>query len=176
MPRMPGCGVGIRLRRVYSRASSPCVRSHKSYALMNPLCRGKRQRSAQSPIIPHRPRPAAGQPLLACRAPRLGSLAQMRLGKNLYQRNGEYWARLQSMIVKNRRELHYSLPAALTPYIDRYLSEIRPILLDPVATDAVWGNGDGSAYKYRSIGQMIFRQTQAETGIKFDEDFGAHRF
>ena len=81
--------------------------------------------------------------LLAARAPRLGSLAQMRLGKNLSKRNGEYWARLQSMIVKNRRELHYSLPAALTPYIDRYLTEIRPFLLDPVATDAVWGNGDG---------------------------------
>jgi Phage integrase family len=114
--------------------------------------------------------------LLACRAPRLGSLAQMRLGKNLYKRNGEYWARLQSMIVKNRRELHYSLPETLTPYIDRYLSEIRPILLDPVATDAVWGNGDGGAYTYRSIQTMIFRQTQAETGTKFDEDFGPHRF
>jgi integrase len=110
--------------------------------------------------------------LLAARAPRLGALAQMRLGKNLYKRNGEYRARLQSMIVKNRRELHYSLPGALTPYIDRYLSEIRPVLLDPVATDALWGNGDGGAYTYRSIGTMIFRQT----GPKFGEDFGAHRF
>ena len=114
--------------------------------------------------------------LLACRAPRLGSLARMQLGKNLSKRNGEYWARLRSMIVKNKRELHYSLPAALTPYIDRYLTEIRPILLDPVATDAVWGNGDGGAYTYRSIQTMIFRQTQAETGTKFAEAFGPHRF
>ena len=114
--------------------------------------------------------------LLACRAPRLGSLAQMRLGKNLYKRNGEYWARLQSMIVKNKRELRYSLPEILTSYVDRYLNEIRPKLLDPVATDAVWGNGDGGVFTYRSIQTMIFRRTQAEVGQKFDEDFGPHRF
>ena len=114
--------------------------------------------------------------LLACRAPRLGSLSQMRLGKNLYKRNGEYWARLQSMIVKNKRELSYSLPEILTSYVDRYLNEIRPKLLDPVATDAVWGNGDGGVFTYRSIQTMIFRRTQAEVGQKFDEDFGPHRF
>jgi len=50
-----------------------------------------------------------------------------------------------------------ALPAALTPYIERYLTEIRPLLLDPVATDAVWGNGDGGAYTYRSIQTTIFR-------------------
>ncbi|OYV37138.1 MAG: hypothetical protein B7Z80_13665, partial [Rhodospirillales bacterium 20-64-7] len=110
--------------------------------------------------------------LLACRAPRLGSLAQMRIEKNLCKSNGEYWVHLQSMIVKNKRELHYSLPGALTPYIDRYLAEIRPLLLDPASTDAVWGNGDGGAYTYRSIGTMIFRRS-AE---RFDQSFGAHRF
>jgi integrase len=114
--------------------------------------------------------------LLACRAPRLGSLAQMRLGRNLEKRNGEYWARLQSMIVKNKRELYYSLPIILTPYIDRYLSEIRPILLDPVASDAVWGNGDGGAFTYRSLQTMIWRQTKAEVRKKFAEAFGPHRF
>ena len=110
--------------------------------------------------------------LLACRAPRLGSLAQMKLEKNLYKSKGEYWVRLESMIVKNRRELHYSLPAALTPYIDRYLAEIRPLLLDPASTNAVWGNGDGGVYTYRAIGTMIFRKS-AE---KFRQTFGAHRF
>ena len=110
--------------------------------------------------------------LLACRAPRLGSLAQMRLGKNLHQRNGEYWVRLQSMLVKNRRELHYSLPATLTPYLDRYLNEIRSVLLDPMTTDAVWGNGNGGPYTYDAISQMMFRQTE----LKFGISFGVHRF
>jgi integrase len=110
--------------------------------------------------------------LLACRAPRLGSLAQMKLEKNLYKSKGEYWVRLESMIVKNRRELHYSLPAVLTCYIDRYLTEIRPLLLDLASTNAVWGNGDGGAYTYRAIGTMIFRKS-AE---KFKQSFGAHRF
>ena len=97
--------------------------------------------------------------LLACRAPRLGSLAQMRLGKNLYKLNGEYWARLQSMIVKNRRELHYSLPAALTPYIDRYLSEIRPI--DPARS-----GGDG-----RSVGEWRWRRLYVP--LDWNDDFSS---
>jgi hypothetical protein len=110
--------------------------------------------------------------LLAGRAPRVGSLAQMRLGTNLYRLNGEYWAHLQSMIVKNKRELEYSLPPQLTPYIDRYLAEIRPVLLDAASTNALWGNGDGGANTYRAIETMMFRRTQR----KFNRSFGPHAF
>jgi hypothetical protein len=110
--------------------------------------------------------------LLACRAPRVGSLAAMRLGKNLYKLNGEYWVRLQSSIVKNKRELEYSLPGELTLLIDRYLVEIRPLLIDAGRDDAVWGNGDGGRFTYRSIETMIFRQT----GRRFAQAFGPHLF
>jgi hypothetical protein len=110
--------------------------------------------------------------LLACRAPRLGSLSQMCVGKNLYLLNGEYWARLQSQIVKNKRELEYSLPAKLTPYIDRYLAEVRPVLIDTTRSDALWGNSNGGAFTYRSIQTMINRQTLTEFGASF----GPHRF
>lgn len=110
--------------------------------------------------------------LFACRAPRLGSLAAMRMGKNLYKLNGDYWVRLQSMIVKNKRELEYSLPPELTSCIDRYLSDIRPVLLDPAVDDAVWGNGDGGAYTYRSIETKINRLTKQ----KFGRAYGPHMF
>lgn len=110
--------------------------------------------------------------LLAARAPRLKSLAQMRLETNLYRLNGEYWVRLQSQLVKNKRELEYSLPPTLTPFITRYLDEIRPALLDPHQTDAVWGNGDGGAFTGEAIGTMIRRQAKR----KFSRDFGPHRF
>jgi hypothetical protein len=110
--------------------------------------------------------------LLACRAPRLGSLAGMRLEKNLYLHNGECWVCLESEIVKNKRQVEYSLPPELTPYITRYLAEIRPQLLDPTKSDAVWGNGDGGEFTYRAIGTMIFRQS----GREFGQSFGPHRF
>jgi len=110
--------------------------------------------------------------LLASRAPRVGSLAQMLIGQNLYMLNGEYWAHLQSMIVKNKRTLEYSFPAELIPYIDRYLAEIRPILLDPKRTNALWGNGNGGSYTYRSIETMIFRRTLK----RFGHSFGPHAF
>jgi hypothetical protein len=110
--------------------------------------------------------------LLAARAPRLKSLAQMRLETNLYRLNGEYWVRLQSQLIKNKRELDYSLPPTLTPFITRYLDEIRPALLDPHQADAVWGNGDGGAFTGEAIGTMIRRQAKR----KFSHDFGPHRF
>ncbi|GLR66953.1 hypothetical protein GCM10010909_16330 [Acidocella aquatica] len=108
--------------------------------------------------------------LLASRAPRVGALAQMRLGKNLYRQNGEFWVRLQSAIVKNKREIEYSLPPELTAFFDRYLAEIRPRLLDPARTDAVWGNGDGGAFTDRSIETMVFRASLRE----FSHSFGPH--
>ncbi len=110
--------------------------------------------------------------LLACRAPRVGSLVAMRPGKNLYKLNGEYWVRLQSSIVKNKRQLEYSLPGELTPLIDRYLAEIRPLLIDAGRDDAVRGNGNNGRFTYRSIETMIFRQT----GRRFAQAFGPHAF
>jgi len=108
--------------------------------------------------------------LLACRAPRVGALAKMRLGTNLYRQNGEFWVRLQSAIVKNKREIEYSLPPELTPCLDRYLADIRPRLLDPAQTDAVWGNGKGGAFTCRSIETMLFRASLGE----FEHSFGPH--
>ena len=108
--------------------------------------------------------------LLASRAPRVGALSKMRLGKNLYRQNGEFWVRLQSAIVKNKRELEYSLPPELTAFVDRYLAEIRPRLLDPAHTDAVWGNGNGGAFTCRSIEKMMFRASLRE----FSHSFGPH--
>jgi integrase len=96
----------------------------------------------------------------------------MWLEKNLYKLNGEYWVRLQSSIVKNKRQLEYSLPGELTPLIDRYLAEIRPLLIDADGNDAVWGHGNGGMYTYRSIETMIFRQT----GRRFGKAFGPHLF
>ena len=93
-----------------------------------------------------------------------------RHGHNLYRQNGEFWVRLQSAIVKNKRELEYSLPPELTPFFDRYLAEIRPRLLDPALTDAVWGNGNGGTFTYRSIETMMFRASLRE----FKHSFGPH--
>jgi hypothetical protein len=60
---------------------------------------------------------------------RIGSLAQMRVDKNLHKQSGEYWVRLQSAIVKNKRGLEYSLPLGLEPCIDRYFLDRPPPLI-----------------------------------------------
>jgi integrase len=108
--------------------------------------------------------------ILACLAPRVGSLSKMRLEKNLFWRSGEHWVRLQGSIVKNKRDHEYAIPPQLTPYVSRYLAEIRPLLLDPSYCDAVWGNGQGGALSAQAVQTMLFRESLK----KFGHGFGPH--
>ncbi|MCB5946038.1 site-specific integrase [Acidocella sp. KAb 2-4] len=108
--------------------------------------------------------------VFACLAPRVGSLSKMRLANNLFRLNGEYRVRLQSGIVKNKRDQEYAVPPQLTAYVDRYLTEIRPLLLDPGACDAVWGNGAGGAMTCQAVQTMLFRQSLQA----FGHGFGPH--
>ncbi len=108
--------------------------------------------------------------ILACLAPRVGSLSKMRLDKNLVWRNGEYRVRLQGSIVKNKRDQEYAIPPQLTPYVSQYLAEIRPLLLDPSSCDAVWGNGKGSVLSCQAVQTILFRHSRK----KFGHGFGPH--
>ena len=67
--------------------------------------------------------------ILAARAFRVGNLAQMRIGQHICRIDGVYVCSFTAAETKNRRELVEPLPAALAPYIDRYLAEVRPALL-----------------------------------------------
>lgn len=111
---------------------------------------------------------------LACLAPRLGSLAQMRLGTNLLPCEGGYQVRLDTSIVKNKRALEYNLPPQLTPYMDRYLAEIRPLLLDEAKYDQLWGNGNGGPLRYQSVETILFRQSEKEFGHAFGPHTARH--
>lgn len=68
--------------------------------------------------------------ILAGRAPRKRSFAAMRLGEHLFKHGSDWRLKFEPEDVKNRRWIEVSLPQTLTPWLDRYVSEIRPALLD----------------------------------------------
>jgi hypothetical protein len=89
--------------------------------------------------------------ILAARAFRRGNLAQMRIGQHIGKIDGIYVCSFAAAETKNRRELVEPLPIALTPYIDRYLAEVRPALLRGHVSDAFWISTYRSALSEQSI-------------------------
>lgn len=110
--------------------------------------------------------------LFAARAPRLRSMAALRLGRNLV-RHGEAWRLvLHPEDVKTRRHIEYLLPASLTPWVDRYLGHERVELLQGATHDALWVNWGGEPLGYRGVEKRIRWRSQKRYG----QAFGPHRF
>jgi integrase len=104
--------------------------------------------------------------ILAARAFRLGNLAQMRVGQHIAKVDGVYVCSFAAAETKNRRELVEPLPVALTPYIDRYLAEVRPALLRGHASDAFWVSTYRGALSEQSVYTKVCAATEEELGIK----------
>jgi integrase/recombinase XerD len=104
--------------------------------------------------------------MLAARAFRRGNLAQMRVGQHIIKLDNVYVCAFGAAETKNRRELVEPLPAALTPYIDRYLAEVRPALLRGHASDAFWVSTYRAALSEQSIYTKICAATEEELGVR----------
>jgi integrase len=106
--------------------------------------------------------------ILAARAFRRGNLAQMRVGQHISRIDGIYVCTFAAAETKNRRELVEPLPLALTPYIDRYLAEVRPALLRGYVSDAFWVSTYRAALSEQSIYTKICAATEEELGVRLN--------
>ena len=121
--------------------------------------------------------------LLAARALRRRSFVAMQLGVHLFRGDAGWRIRLEPDDVKNRRWIEVGAPRTLEPWLDRYLSEIRPALLrrtkrgvDPAcaaqANTALWPSADGTALTESGLTGAIWKRS----GRKFTIPFATHRF
>jgi site-specific recombinase XerC len=102
--------------------------------------------------------------ILASRAPRIATLAAMRVGLEVRLTDDACWLHLRGDIVKNGRTLEYRTLPALLPHIRRYLEETRPALLNGAQHDAMWIGEEGQQLKLRGIEGIIRRLTQQHFG------------
>ena len=121
--------------------------------------------------------------LLAARALRRRSFVAMQLDVHLFRGDAGWRFRLEPDDVKNRRWIEVGAPRTLEPWLDRYLSEIRPALLrrtkrgvDPAcaaqANTALWLSTDGTALTESGLTGAIWKRS----GRKFTIHFATHRF
>ncbi len=110
--------------------------------------------------------------LEAARARRLRSMAGLQLDTELSRHPDGYWRiDLPPSRIKTRQSDSFSLPAHLTPYIDRYLGEVRPFLLRGRESTAMWIGNTGQSLSQKTYGEMYGLRTKQ----RFKVRFGPHR-
>jgi hypothetical protein len=109
--------------------------------------------------------------LLAADAPRLGSIASMRLGQQLVRTATGYRIEFGAADTKTRSPLSYDLHPDLVPVFDAYLETARP-RLGGERTDRLWCGTKGRALSAGGISKIVFRRTEEW----FGEAHGPHWF
>jgi len=102
--------------------------------------------------------------ILALRPIRRSNLAAMRLGVNLIGAGDAYRLAFGPESTKNHRSYARLLDPRLTPYIQRYLTHYRPLLLGAWESDHVWISWRSKPMVECSLYGNIMRHTKAAFG------------
>jgi site-specific recombinase XerD len=116
--------------------------------------------------------------VLGTRPLRLKNLLGLELQRSLRRRDTTWWVELSATETKSRTALEMPFPDALTPKMDAYVSEHRPVLAGrqgrwtrPVG-NRLWISKDGSPMNDRAAYQQIVRHT----GEAFGHPVNPHLF
>ncbi len=110
--------------------------------------------------------------LLAGRPLRIRTFSALKLGQHLIRHDGHWRIVLGPEDMKNRRAVEFDVPTVLEAAIDRYLTEVRPQLLQNRQSDAVWISGLGSPWRSTAMDLRIRNLAKQRFGV----EFGPHRF
>ena len=103
-------------------------------------------------------RDAALVGLLAGRAPRIASIAAMRLGEHLYRREGLWFVTIPPEDMKTGTPVTFRLPPRLQPVFDCYIETVRPAMKGALSTDRVWMGLKGKALSPAHTGRIVRRR------------------
>ncbi len=110
--------------------------------------------------------------MLTCRPLRRGNLAGLRLGRHIVKRDDSYVLLLEESETKNHRRFEQPLPEALTPAIERYLVQYRPLLLSEREDDHLWISWRGVPLAETGVYACVM----ARTKTAFGSGIPPHRF
>lgn len=102
---------------------------------------------------------------LACRPLRRRTLALLRLGQHIVRNEPGYHLALESEDLKTGGTYEADLPSMLTAPLDRYLVEIRPVLMGSSESDWLWISTDGARLGEDTIYGRIRELTRQNLGV-----------
>jgi site-specific recombinase XerD len=104
--------------------------------------------------------------LLACCPIRLKNFAALSLGETLVQIADCWWIVLSAEQTKEKRADERRIPDFLSLYVDRYVSERRPVLAkSEQSSTACWLSRTGAPMSYNGVEATVTRTALATTGI-----------
>jgi integrase len=106
--------------------------------------------------------------LLAHCPNRLKNYAALEIGKTFRQIKGRWWITLPGRKTKMGSPEERLIPEWMNPYIDLYLNEARPVLLESSGppTDALWiSSNTGGPMNAGDLGVLITQTTEQTIGI-----------
>ena len=107
-------------------------------------------------------------PMLVAKSVRLRNLAGAKIGKNLLKIGDVYRWTFGAAETKTGEVIDALLPQRLTPYIDRWITHYRQLLLGPVASDALWISIKGQAMGRAAVYERVCVATTQELGIRIN--------
>jgi site-specific recombinase XerD len=106
--------------------------------------------------------------LLAFCPIRWKNFVALETGRNFVKIRGRWWIVLAAAETKEKRADERPVNELLTPFIDRYVSQHKPVLArsaDP--TPALWlSENDGKPLTHKAVSRIIGRCTLSTTGVK----------
>jgi integrase/recombinase XerD len=110
--------------------------------------------------------------LIACPTMRLRNLSRIEIGRHLLQLRGRYELRFQGFEMKARKPIEIPVPEQLAPYIDHYINQVRPVLLNGAYSDRLWI----TQYGQRMTGKAIHARVSKTTERVFGRPINPHLF
>jgi integrase/recombinase XerD len=102
--------------------------------------------------------------LIACPAMRLGNLIRIEIGRHLLKLEGRFELRFQGFEMKARKPIEIPVPEQLAPYIDHYMDQVRPILLNGAYSDRLWITQYGQPMSCKTVHASISNATKRAFG------------
>jgi site-specific recombinase XerD len=108
--------------------------------------------------------------LLAARPLRLQNFTALAIGRSLIPADGGWLIRIKAAETKTRRPIEVSVPSELVPWLDEYLIQHRPELVERVngrsrgPHDGLWVSQFGTHMIDKAVHRIICRVTQSAYG------------
>jgi integrase len=107
--------------------------------------------------------------MLACKPIRLRNVHGSRVGVHIVKNSlGIYEWRFSRSETKNRERVQAELAPSATPFIDRWLQEIRPFLLGRNDHDAMWVTTRGNPMSRSTVYWRFCNATEQELGVRIN--------
>jgi integrase/recombinase XerD len=102
--------------------------------------------------------------ILASRPVRLKNLTSIEINRHLIRIDTIYWLVFEAGEVKNRRHIEVPIPGVLSSYIDDYVSNHRPLLMQDNPSDCLWISRFGGDLTCNSVRRQIKKHTEEAFG------------